>query len=378
MRIVIAPDSFKESASAAEVCHAIEAGLRKVWPEAEIDRVPMADGGEGTVEALVVATSGRFVDTKARDPLGNLILARYGILGDEGTAVIEMAAASGLALVAPEQRHPGFTTTFGTGELMRHAMEQGVARIIVGLGGSATNDAGAGMAQALGYSLRDANDVELPFGGFALGRLDWIDETKKYEGLAHVEIIGACDVDNPLCGPTGTSKVYGPQKGASPKTASMLDAAVRHFGEYVEEEFGIQVLDVPGAGAAGGLGAGLMVFAQATLRPGVEVVAEACGLRERIEGAALVITGEGKIDAQTLHGKTPVGVARMAKAAGVPVVAFSGVLEEGASALRQEGIESFIPICRGGVTPEEAMTHTGELLAEAAEGFARSWRAEGA
>ena len=374
MRIVIAPDSFKESASAVEVCEAIETGLRRVWADAVIDRVPMADGGEGTVEALVTATEGRYLESRVRGPLGELITARYGILGDGRCAVIEMAAASGLELVPADRREPGFTTTYGTGQLMRAAMEQGVARLIVGLGGSATNDAGAGMGQALGYSLRDADDVELPFGGLALTRLEWIDDLKKHQGLAHVQIIGAYDVDNPLCGPEGASLVYGPQKGASPKTAELLDAALRHFGEYVREEFGMNVLAAPGAGAAGGLGTGLMVFANAVLRPGAEVVAEACGLEQRIEESDLVITGEGKIDSQTVRGKAPARVVRTAKRKSVPVVAFAGVLGEGAEELREEGVEEFFPICKEGMTREEAMLRTQELLADEAERFALAWK----
>ncbi len=376
MRIVIAPDSFKESASAVEVCEAIETGLRRVWPDVEIDAVPMADGGEGTVDALVTATQGRYLEAQVRNPLGEAVSARYGILGDGETAVIEMAAASGLELVPVEQRAPGFMTTFGTGQLMRAAMEQGVARLIVGLGGSATNDAGAGMAQALGYSLLDADRAELPFGGLALSRLDWIDDLKKHAGLAHVEVIGAYDVDNPLCGAEGASIVYGPQKGASPKTAELLDAALRHFGEYIGEEFGLNVLDAPGAGAAGGLGAGLMVFANAVLRPGVEVVAEACHLEERIEKSDLVITGEGKIDSQTVRGKVPAGVVRTAKRKSVPVVAFAGVLGEGAELLYEEGVEALLPICKEGMTREEAMQRTQELLADEAERFALAWLAD--
>ncbi|MCH8204987.1 MAG: glycerate kinase [Candidatus Hydrogenedentes bacterium] len=373
MRIVIAPDSFKESASAIEVCVAIETGLRRVWADVEIDAVPMADGGEGTVDALVAATQGRYLEAEVRDPLGEVITARYGILGDGKTAVIEMAAASGLERVPVDRRAPGFTTTFGTGQLMRDAIEQGVARLIVGLGGSATNDAGAGMAQALGYSLLDADNVELPFGGLALSRLDWIEDLKKHPGLAHVEVVGAYDVDNPLCGPEGASFVYGPQKGASPKTVELLDAALRHFGEYVCEEFGLKVLEAPGAGAAGGLGAGLMVFANAVLRPGAEVVAEACRLEQRIEGSDLVITGEGKIDAQTVRGKAPARVVRAAKRKKVPVVAFAGVLGEGAEELREEGVEAFFPICKEGMAREEAMLRTQELLADEAERFALAW-----
>lgn len=374
MRIVIAPDSFKESASALEVCMAIEAGLRRVWPDAAFDCVPMADGGEGTVEAMVASCDGRYVAVQVRNAIGEVIEARYGILGDGRTAVIEMAAASGLEGIAKKDRAPAFTSTFGTGQLMCHAMVQGVLKIIVGLGGSATNDAGAGMAQALGYSLLDADDGELPSGGLALAGLQHIDEIKRHPGLATMEFVGAYDVDSPLCGPAGASLVYGPQKGASPQTADLLDAALRHFGEYVQEAFDIDVLHRAGAGAAGGLGAGLVAFAGATLLPGFEVVAEACGLRDRIAESDLTITGEGKIDAQSVHGKVPVGVARLSKAAGVPVVAFAGILGDGAADLRAEGVEALLPICTDGVTEHEAMERTSELLADEAERFARAWK----
>jgi glycerate kinase len=327
MRVVIAPDSFKECLSASEVADALAAGVKAARPDAVIDVAPVADGGEGTSEALVRATGGRTVETQARDPLGELVDAHYGILGDGRTAAIDVAAASGLWRVPSGQRHPGFTTTYGTGELMLHAFAHGVKRIIVGLGGSATNDAGAGLAQALGYSLRDVDDRELPFGGFALGRLDFIDPLKVREGLRQVEVIGACDVDNPLCGPNGASFVYGPQKGAEPRTCEMLDAALRHFGEYAEAEYGINVIDMPRAGAAGGLGAGLVVFCHAELRSGFDVVSEATGLPNRLDDADLVITGEGRFDAQSLHGKAPAGVARLARERNTPCWVVAGAVD---------------------------------------------------
>lgn len=377
-RIVIAPDSFKECLTSPEVARAIETGLRRVWADAEIECVPMADGGEGTVEALITATGGRYLTANVRDPLGNLIEAKYGILGDGKTAVIETAAASGLALIPTKDRHPGFTTTFGTGQLMREAIEQGVETVIVGLGGSGTNDAGAGMAQALGYALRDADDAELPFGGFALARLDWIDNSKRHAGLDNVEVIAAYDVDNPLCGPTGTSRIYGPQKGASAKTVEMLDAALEHFSRYVEEEFDLNVSELPGAGAAGGFGAGLVVFANAKLRPGFDVVSQACGLADRMEQADLVITGEGKMDAQSAYGKTPVAVARMAGERGVPTVAFVGSLGDDAEGACGHHFERIIPIAAEGRTVEHAIEHAPELLADATETFARNYTPDSA
>lgn len=376
MRIVIAPDSFKECLSAPEAAEAIAAGWRRAHPDAAVDLVPMADGGEGTTKALVSATGGHYIEQRVRDPLGHLIPACYGILGDGRTAVIEVAAASGLALVPPKDRAPGFTTSFGTGQLIRHALEQGVATIIVGLGGSATNDAGAGMAQALGYGLRDIDDRELPFGGLALARLHWIEEMKKHQALGQVDIIGACDVENPLCGPDGASLVYAPQKGASQKTAELLDAALRHFGEYIEDELRVKVMDVSGAGAAGGLGAGLLAFCDAELRPGFEVVAEACRLAERLETADLVITGEGRLDAQTLSGKVPLGVARLARFTETTCWAVAGDIDASAQAdLHDAGIEQMLSLVSLAGDSAESMRHPQRYLAGAAERLARSFAA---
>lgn len=377
MRIVLAPDSFKECLSAANVAHALAEGFRRVFPDAEIDLAPVADGGEGTVDALVHATGGRFVTAGTHDPLGNPIEAQFGILGDGRTAVVEMAAASGLALVPAEQRHPGFTTTYGTGELMLAALKQGIKRIIVGLGGSATNDAGAGMAQALGYSLRDANDRELPFGGFALAKLDFIDALKVREAVKYAEIIGAYDVDSPLCGPDGASHIYGPQKGGAPKTCEMLDTALSHFADYVEQQDRIALRDLPGAGAAGGLGAGLVVFCKAELRPGFEVVAETSRLAERIARADLVIAGEGKLDRQSLHGKAPVGVGRLANAAGKPCWAVAGTRDAALddAALAAEGIRGAIALDQLAGSREASMAHAAEHLAHAAAEIAQALKA---
>lgn len=375
MRIVIAPDSFKECASSLEVCRAIEEGLRRVLPEADLVSVPMADGGEGTVDALVAATSGDYVEAEVRGPLGEPLRARYGVLGGGRTAVIEMAAASGLALVPQALRDPGITTTLGTGDLIRHAVEGGAERIILGIGGSATNDGGAGMAQALGYSLRGRNGVELEPGGLALAQLEDVNENEAPGLLNGVEVVAACDVDNPLCGPRGASLVYGPQKGATPELARRLDEALLHFGRIVEGQLGIKVLDVPGAGAAGGLGAGVLAFARGRLRPGVEVVAEAVGLAELLDGAGLVITGEGRLDGQSRYGKTPVGVARLAKERGIPVVAFAGALGPDYRTVYTEGIDAAFSVSPGPMDLDEAMERVIELLADAVEAFARSWRA---
>ena len=375
MRIVIAPDSFKESASALAVAEAVTAGWRRVFPDAECVRVPMADGGEGTVEALVAATGGRRIEVEATGPLGEPVRAGYGILGDGRTAVIEMAAASGFSLVPAHARDPRITTTRGTGDLMRDALDRGVTKIIVGIGGSSTNDGGTGMAQALGFSLKDAAGKELPPGGAALARLASIDATNKHPALDRCEIRVACDVNNPLCGPTGASLVYGPQKGASEAIALELDAALRRFGEIVEKQLGGAVLELPGAGAAGGLGAGLVAFAKARLGLGVELVAEACDLEKHMAGADLVITGEGRLDGQTAHGNTPIGVARIAKRLGIPVIALAGTLGPGWESLYGLGIDAMFAICPGPIALNDSMARAEELLSDTAEAIARVWLA---
>lgn len=377
MRIVIAPDSFKECLEAPAVAQAIARGWRRVFPEVETVLVPMADGGEGTVEALVAATGGSKIEAAVTGPMGHAVTAVYGILGGGRTAVIEMAAASGLPLVPISARDPRLATTRGTGELMRDALDRGLRRIILGIGGSATNDGGAGMAQALGFSLLDAAGAELPPGGAALAHLCQIDDAKKHPGLEGAEILVACDVQNPLCGPSGASRVYGPQKGAGEAAAAELDQALRHFAAVVKAALGADVLAMPGAGAAGGLGAGLAAFAGARLCRGAEVVADACALRERIAGADLVITGEGRLDAQTAHGKTPAAVARIAKAAGVPVVAIAGTLAEDYAALQAMGIDAILSICPGPAELREAMARAGEWIENTAETLARLWRLAG-
>ncbi|NIA13641.1 MAG: glycerate kinase [Nitrospiraceae bacterium] len=373
MRIVIAPDSFKESASAQEVAEAIAAGWRRVYPYADLILTPMADGGEGTVDALVAATAGERLSCEVSGPLGDRVMADYGLLGDGRTAVIEMAEASGLALVEPTRRDPRAASTRGTGELMRAALDRGAKCIILGVGGSATNDAGAGMAQALGYRLLDASGEELPPGGAALARLARIDAADRHPALDACTILVACDVDNPLCGPKGASCVFGPQKGADAQAVDELEGALAHWASVVEAQLGVCVQDVPGAGAAGGLAAGLMAFAGAKLESGVDLVAQACGLEERMAGADLVITGEGRLDDQSAGGKTPVGVARIAKRANLPVVALAGTLGDGYRALYAEGIDAMLSISPGPGSLEEAMAQTTELLRDAAETVARLW-----
>lgn len=344
LRIVLAPDSFKESLDAKQVCEALEAGFRRVLPDAEYVHVPMADGGEGTVQSLVDATGGEVRTATVTGPLGQPVEASYGVLGDGRTVVLEMAAASGLGLVPPERRDPRAATTRGVGELLLAALDAGARHVVLGVGGSATNDGGAGMAQALGHRLLDASGAELPPGGAALARLDRIESDGVDPRLAGLVVEVACDVTNPLCGPEGASAVYGPQKGADPEAVQELDAALAHFAEVVRRDLGRDVAEVPGAGAAGGLGAGLLAFSGAELRRGVQIVIEQARLAEHVEGAALVVTGEGRMDGQTRFGKTPQGVADVARAAGVPVVGIAGGLGEGAELLLDEGFTAILPV----------------------------------
>jgi glycerate 2-kinase len=362
MRIVVAPDSYKGSASALRVAEAMERGVRAVFPDAEVLKIPIADGGEGTVEALVVATGGRVERRAVRGPLGTPVEAPWGILGDGRTAVIEMAAASGLPLVPKERRDPRITTTYGTGELVRAALDAGLDRIVVGIGGSATNDGGTGFARALGARFLDAAGADLPEGGGALPRLARVELAGLDPRLASAEIMVACDVDNPLTGPRGASAVYGPQKGATPDMVRELDAALGHYAAVARAATGRDVADRPGAGAAGGLGAGLLFFTPARLRPGVEIVLEATGFDARVAGAALVVTGEGRTDFQTAMGKAPVGVAAAAKRHGVPVVCISGGLGDGADDVLAKGIDAIAAAVPGPMTLDDAMARGPELV----------------
>lgn len=371
LKIVIAPDSFKECLPAADVAAAMARGVRAAAPDAEVVCVPMADGGEGTVRALVAATGGRLLSARVTGPLGEPVEAEYGLLGDGRTAALEMAAASGLPLVPPERRDPMAATTFGTGELIAAALELGVERIVLGIGGSATVDGGAGMAQALGARLLDAQGAPVGRGGGALAQVARIDVSALDPRLRRVECEVACDVANPLTGPRGAARVYGPQKGATPEMVERLDASLARWAEVLERDLGAHVSDTPGAGAAGGLGAGLMAFLHARLVPGVELVVKAVGLDEKVRGADLVLVGEGRLDEQTAYGKVPVGVARVARARGIPAVALVGSLGEGYEAVRKEGIAACFSIVRGPQTLRAAMDRAGELLACAAEEVVR-------
>ncbi|MGD9497598.1 MAG: glycerate kinase [Armatimonadota bacterium] len=355
MKIVIAPDSFKGCLTALEVCAAAAAGNGRISGEFEIVQVPMADGGEGTVQSLVDATGGRLLTVLVTGPLGEPVNATYGLLGDGETAVIEMAAASGLPLVPAHLRDPKLTTTYGTGELIRAALDQGCRKLIVGIGGSATTDAGAGMAQALGVRLLDADGAPIGPGGAALGRLAAIEMAGADPRLREAEIRVACDVDNPLYGERGAAQVYGPQKGASPEDVELLDRNLRHFADIVQRDLGLDVRDLPGAGAAGGLGAGLVAFCGATLEPGVEIVIDAVRLPQRMRGADLALTGEGAIDSQTACGKTPAGVASVAQQQGVPVMAVGGAVALEATSLHQRGFNALACILNAPMTLAQAM-----------------------
>lgn len=377
MRIVVAPDSYKGSVSAVAVAQAMERGIFKVFPSAEVCKIPIADGGEGTVEALITATNGQFRQTQVTGPLGDLITAQWGILGDGETAVIEMAAASGLPLLTPEQRNPRITTTFGTGELLRAALDAGLRKIIMGIGGSATNDGGMGMAQALGIRFTSEDGTELPHGGAALARLKQIDLGGIDSRLRETTITVACDVDNPLCGPRGASAVFGPQKGATPEIVAELDVALAHFATMASAATGRQAADQPGAGAAGGLGAAMLFFTPAQLRPGVDIVLDAVHFAEVVKGAIFVITGEGRTDFQTAFGKAPVGVAKVAKLFNVPVFCLSGALGEGTDTLIDHGIDALLSICDKPMSLEEAMREGDALIEGAAARLCRIIRTVG-
>jgi glycerate 2-kinase len=375
MRVVIAPDKFKGSLTALQAAQAMARGVVAAAPSATIDEVPMADGGEGTALALVAATHGRFLESPVTGPLGEPVLARFGLLADGSTAVIEMAAASGLVLVPHHRRNPLIATTRGTGELLLAAIGAGVRRIILGIGGSATNDGGAGLAQALGYRLLDADDRDLKPGGGELGRLARIDPSDRRKELDLVEIAVACDVTNPLCGPTGASAVYGPQKGASPQMIELLDRNLAHLAEIVARDLGIAIKDLPGSGAAGGLGGGLVAFASGKLARGVDLVIDAVGLVDRLRGADLCLTGEGKIDGQSAFGKTIVGVAGLARSLGCPTLALAGSIESGAQAVLELGIDAYFAICPRPVDFDLAVASAGEFLERAAEQAVRAFLA---
>lgn len=357
MKIVIAPDSYKESLSALDVATAIETGFREIYPHAEYVKVPVADGGEGTVEAMVAATQGHIVQVSVTGPLGEPVNAFYGLSGDMRCAYIEMAAASGLESVPPTRRNPLLTTSWGTGELIRHALDAGVSQIIIGIGGSATNDGGAGMAQALGAKLLNAGQQQIAPGGGALETLARIDLSELDPRLADCRIDVACDVTNPLTGPQGASAVFGPQKGATAAMIERLDRGLQHFAQIIDRDLDIDVLSLEGGGAAGGMGAALYAFCGANPRPGIEIVTDALGLADLVADADLVITGEGRIDSQTIHGKVPVGVAKVAKRYNVPVIGIAGSLTADVGVVHQHGLDAVFSVLYSVCTLDEALAN---------------------
>jgi glycerate kinase len=378
MRIVIAPQEFKGSLTASQAAAVMAEGARRALPEAKLETAPMADGGPGTVEAVVTAVGGKTVTATVQDPLGRPVPAQWGMVDEPGAVpvrrgVIEMAAAAGLWRLAEKERDPRVASTYGVGQLALAALDAACRRLIIGLGGSATNDGGAGMAAALGARFLDADDHELPPGGAALARLERIDASGLDPRLRECEVIAATDVTNPLCGPEGASLVYGPQKGAGPEATRALDAALHRYGEIVERDVGVPVLNVPGAGAAGGLGAGLIAFLAARIESGVEVVARTVRLRERLRGAGLLLTGEGRLDGQTVYGKTVAGVARIAAEEGVPVIVVAGSLGPGWERVLKLGVEVVESIVPRSGTLEQAMARPAEMLATTVARAVNGW-----
>jgi len=367
MNVIVAPDSFKGSLTALEAADAIVQGVRDVFPDAEIVAIPLADGGEGTVEALVRATEGKILKATVTGPMGDPTEAHFGLLGDDVTGVVEMAQAAGLHLVAPEKRNPLLATTYGVGELMRAALDAGCRRLIVGLGGSATSDGGAGMAQAIGVRLLGPGGTELKRGAAALMSLEKIDMSARDPRIERTTISAASDVRNPLCGSEGAAAVYGPQKGASGQMGGMLDKALGNLAAAIERDLRVEVRDLPGGGAAGGLGAGLVAFAGAEIRSGPSLVLQLLRFEEFLESADLVLTGEGKLDRQIEFGKAISGVALLAEKHEVPIVAFTGSLEEDEDKLAERGIRAVVPIALGPMKEEESVARASELLQAAAE-----------
>ena len=371
MKIVVAPGSFKGSLTAFQVSDAIEKGFKKIFLDADIVKIPMADGGDGTLECLVNSTNGKIINEVVTGPLGKNVRAYYAVLGDEKTAVIETAASSGLKLLKTEEYNPMLTTTYGTGEMIKSALNKGFRKIIIGVGGSATNDAGTGMAQALGVKLLDSSEKNIPFGGIGLKKLDKIDISGIDKRIAETEIVGACDVSNPLTGVYGAANVYSRQKGATHEMIKKLDSYLEHFARIVKRDLGKDVREIPGAGAGGGMGAGLMVFLNAKLKPGAEIVAEKLKLSEHMKDADLVVTGEGSLDAQTIYGKTPIGVSKIAKKFGIPVIVITGQIGQGAEKLYNMGVDAMLSIAQGPISLDDSISNAENLIISASESVAR-------
>jgi glycerate kinase len=370
-KVAIAPDSFKGSLTALEAAECIENGLKRAASGITCRKVPMADGGEGTVQAIVDATGGRIVTRTVSDPLGRKIRASFGLSGDGKTAVMEMAAASGLALLKPRERNPLKTSTYGTGELMKHALKLGVKKILIGIGGSATNDGGTGMAEALGIRFLDSKGKSLNGCGGNLDKICRIDAGKMDPRISKVHIEVACDVDNPLTGRSGAAQIYGPQKGATPTMVKALDAGLKNLAAVIKRDLGTSILKAPGSGAAGGLGGGLMAFVGGELRSGVDIVIDSVKLPKRIKGCDLVITGEGRMDHQTAFGKAPAGVAKIAMAHGVPVIAICGSLGKDPQVVNAHGIDAFFSALEQPIDEEDIPRLGPSMLTNCAEQIGR-------
>ncbi|MEE9573911.1 MAG: glycerate kinase [Candidatus Neomarinimicrobiota bacterium] len=374
MKIVIAPDSFKGSLTAHEATTAMSNGVLSVLSNVKIEEIPLADGGDGTMDSLVFSTGGQIKDVLVLDPLGREIIAQYGILGDRKTAVIELATASGLILLKKNELNPLITTTYGTGQLILQALDDGFRSFIICIGGSATNDCGAGMAQAIGLKFLNTNNVEIlgKMCGDLLGNINFIDSSNIHPGLKESRILVACDVNNPLLGQHGCAHIYAPQKGASPKMIEKLESNMKSFIKIAENKYDISVRDVPGAGAAGGLGAGLMLFLKAELKSGIDIVLKACDFQKRIKNADLIITGEGKIDDQTIQGKTISGIVRYAKLQKIPIIAFAGVIENGDN-IKNLGISNIFSISSNDLPVEKSIANASTLLQNKVESVIRKY-----
>lgn len=370
MKIIIAPDSFKESLTSLEVASAVEAGFKEVFPEATYQKLPIADGGEGTVESLVLATNGKITKAKVIGPLGNEVDSFYGVCGDKKTVVIEMAASSGLDLVPRDKRNPLITTTYGTGELIKLALDAGYRKFIIGVGGSATNDAGVGMLQALGVRLLDGELKDIGFGGASLANLSKIDVSGLDSRIFESTIEVACDVNNPLTGPNGASAIFGPQKGATPDMVKLLDSCLAHFAKIVKKDLGKEIDEQPGAGAAGGIGAALKGFLDAKLLPGVEIIIEQTKFRDLVKDATLVITGEGRIDGQSIFGKAPVGIAKVALEQNVPVIGIAGSLGSDVEVVKEHGIDAVFSVVNSPCSLQEALDNAQENVRLTAKNIA--------
>ena len=363
LKLIVAPQEFKGSLTARQAAVAMAAGVRRAAPDAFIDEIPLADGGPGFVDALVSASDGSFRSVPVLNPVGRTVEASFGLIDGGQTAVLEMAAASGLSLLPHNEFDPCHASTYGTGQLIRAALDLSAHTVLIGLGGSATNDGGAGMARALGIRFLDGHDEELDAGGVALLQLDRIDVTGLDKRVAQTRFLAASDVGNPLCGPSGASRIFGPQKGATPEMVARLDDALARFAAVIWRDVGVDILELPGAGAAGGLGAGLVAFLAARLQPGFPLVADATKLSQRLENADLVLTGEGRLDAQTAYGKTLAGLATLTAEAGVPLVALAGTLGEGYTPVVKNGITAALSIIPAPMGLDDACANATEYLA---------------